>query len=74
LEATLRHGKDCTVWKGKDPLKRKRLGHSELSFGRFISFSVKREGEKLQFFKCSAKTILSGKIFYFTLVTEAKFP
>ena len=62
MEFTLLHGKDCTVWKGKDPLTRKRLGYSKLSFGGFISFSVKREGEKPQFFKCSAKTILSSKV------------
>jgi hypothetical protein len=38
------------------------LGYGKLSFGGFISFGVKRGGEKPQFFKCSAKTILSGNV------------
>ena len=62
MEFTLLYRKDYTVQKGKDLLIRKRLGYSKLSFSRFISFSVKREGEKLQFFKCNAKTILLGNV------------
>ena len=45
MQVTLLHGKDCTIWKGKDPLTRKRLGFGELGFGGFISFSVRRGEE-----------------------------
>jgi len=63
MDFTLLHGEYCTVWKGQDPLTRKRRGCSKLSFGGFTSFSVKREGERPQYFSCNDKDILSGEFY-----------
>ncbi len=54
-------------------MTRKRLGFSELRFDEFISFSVRRGEEELQFFKCGNKDILSGKLCIKKMTAEEKW-
>ncbi len=53
-------------------MTRKRLGFGKLRFGRFISFSVRRGEEELQFFKYGDKDILSGKLCIEKMMAEEK--